>query len=142
MFLGGDQQADGGVGSEGGLVCLPSAPLSLWLPCAPHLEVKLPHTPRQWKGAAWPQSGDYPSVGLGSTAAGGRVFGHEALCAKLWAMFSGVSDCLPAKRYLCRTFKGSRDVCGLGRRWAKMCGGLAKGPAEVWSFALEGLGCH
>lgn len=49
MFLGGDQQADGGVGSEGGLVCLPSAPLSLWLPCAPHLEVKLPHPPGQWR---------------------------------------------------------------------------------------------
>lgn len=41
----GNQQADGGVGSEGGLVFLPSSPLSLWLACAPHLEVKLPHPP-------------------------------------------------------------------------------------------------
>ena len=64
------------------------------------------------------------------------------LCAKLWAMFSGVSDHFPVKRCLCRTFKGSRDVCGLGRRWAKMCGGLVKGPSEIWSFALEGLGCQ
>lgn len=46
------------MGSEGGLVFLPSSPLSLWLARAPHLEVKLPHPPGQWKGAAWPQSGE------------------------------------------------------------------------------------
>lgn len=64
-----------------------------------------------------------------------------SLCAKLWAMFSGVSD-RPQPKDVCRTFKGLHDVCELGRRWAKMCGGLAKGPVEVWSFALEGLGCQ
>lgn len=90
MFLGGGQQAAGHVAYEGGLGCLPSALCSSGS--------LVPHTwrssccvpPGQWKGAAWPQSGDCLSMGLGSTGAGGRVFGHGGpLCLTLGNVFWG-----------------------------------------------------